>query len=132
LLPVIHGMHLISRRVARSIVDHRIRRLAAMIVTVFRSRLRPGLREEYVAMVDQMAAIAATMPGYISHKGFFADDGERVTVVEFETMDATRAWRMHPEHRVAQKLAKERYYEGYSVQVCEVIRESRFARDEAS
>ena len=41
-----------------------------MIVTVFRSRLRPGFRDEYVALVDRMAAIAATMPGYISHKGF--------------------------------------------------------------
>jgi heme-degrading monooxygenase HmoA len=102
-----------------------------MIVTVFRSRLRPGLREEYLAMVDRMTAIAASMPGYISHKGFFADDGERVTVVEFETMDATRGWRMHPEHREAQKLARERYYESYSVQVCEVIRESRFLREGA-
>ena len=55
-----------------------------MIVTVFRSRLRPGVRDEYVALVDRMTAIAATMPGYISHKGFFADDGERVTIVEFE------------------------------------------------
>ena len=55
-----------------------------MIVTVFRSRLMPGVREEYVALVDRMVELAATMPGYISHKGFFAEDGERVTVVEFE------------------------------------------------
>ena len=55
-----------------------------MIVTVFRSRLMPGVREEYVALVDRMVELAVTMPGYISHKGFFADDGERVTVVEFE------------------------------------------------
>lgn len=101
-----------------------------MIVTVFRSRLRPGLREEYVAMVDKMIAIARSMPGYISHKGFFADDGERVTVVEFEDMDSLRGWRMHPEHREAQKLARERYYEAYSVQVCEMIRESRFTLEE--
>ena len=59
-----------------------------MIVTVFRSRLRPGVRDEYVALVDRMAAIAATMPGYVSHKGFFADDGERVTIVEFEHEEA--------------------------------------------
>jgi len=44
-----------------------------MIVTVFRSRLMPGVREEY-----GMIELAETMPGYISHKGFFADDGERV------------------------------------------------------
>jgi antibiotic biosynthesis monooxygenase (ABM) superfamily enzyme len=64
-----------------------------MLVTVFRSRLKPGVRDEYVALVDRMAAIAQTMPGYISHKGFFADDGERVTIVEFEHEDGLRAWR---------------------------------------
>ena len=55
-----------------------------MIVTVFRSRLRPGVREEYVALVERMNELARSMPGYISHKGFFAEDGERVTVVEFD------------------------------------------------
>jgi heme-degrading monooxygenase HmoA len=81
-----------------------------MIVSVFRSRLRPGMREEYVALVNRMAEIAATMPGYISHKGFFADDGERVTIVEFEHEEGMRAWRTNPEHREAQKLAREKYY----------------------
>ena len=52
-----------------------------MLVIVFRSRLKPGFRDEYVALVDRMAELARTMPGYISHKGFFADDGERVNIV---------------------------------------------------
>ena len=38
------------------------------------------------------------MPGYISHKGYFADDGERVTIVEFEHEEGLRAWRTNPEH----------------------------------
>ena len=54
-----------------------------MIVTVFRSRLKPGLRDEYVALANRMNELARTMPGYISHKDFYADDGERVAVVEF-------------------------------------------------
>ena len=74
-----------------------------MIVTVFRSRLMPNVREEYIALVDRMIELAKTMPGYISHKGFFADDGERVTIVEFEHEEGMRAWRMNPEHRAAQK-----------------------------
>jgi len=99
-----------------------------MIVTVFRSRLMPGAHEEYIALVDRMVELAATIPGYISHKGFFADDGERVTVVEFEHEEGMRAWRMHPEHRAAQKMAREVYYSEYSVQVCNVVRESRHHR----
>jgi heme-degrading monooxygenase HmoA len=102
-----------------------------MIVTVFRSRLMPGVREEYVALVDRMIELASTMPGYISHKGFFAEDGERVTIVEFESEEAQRAWRMQPEHRDAQRKAREIYYQDYSVQVCQVIRETSFKRESA-
>ena len=97
-----------------------------MLITVFRSRLRPGVRDEYVALVERMNELAKTMPGYISHKGFFADDGERVTIVEFEHEEGLRAWRTNPEHIAAQKLARQRYYAEYHIQVCTLDRESRF------
>jgi heme-degrading monooxygenase HmoA len=97
-----------------------------MLVTVFRARLKPGLREEYLALVDRMAALARTMPGYISHKGFFADDGERVTIVEFEHEEGLNAWRTNREHIEAQKLGRQKYYAEYHVQVCTLNRQSRF------
>jgi heme-degrading monooxygenase HmoA len=97
-----------------------------MLITVFRSRLRPGMRDEYLALVDRMDTLARTMPGYISHKGFFAEDGERVTIVEFEHEEGLRAWRTNREHIAAQKLAREKYYTEYRVQVCTLERESKF------
>ncbi|MBI3703551.1 MAG: antibiotic biosynthesis monooxygenase [Rhizobiales bacterium] len=100
-----------------------------MIVTVFRSRLMPDVRDDYLALAARMNELAKTMPGYISHKGFFADDGERVTVVEFESEEGMRAWRMHPEHRAAQKKARETYYASYSAQICDVKREAKFDRN---
>ena len=60
-----------------------------------------------------MEKLARTMPGYISHKGFFADDGERVTIVEFEHEEGLHAWRTNPEHIEAQKLARQKYYTAY-------------------
>ena len=99
-----------------------------MIVTVFRSRLRDGVREDYVTDVARMVELAQAMPGYISHKGFFAEDGERCTIVEFDSADSQRAWRMHPEHRDIQRKAKDIYYEEYSLQICELVRESKFKR----
>jgi len=97
-----------------------------MFVVVFRSTLRPGMREEYVAAVDAMEALARTMPGYIRHKVFFADDGERVNIIEFEHAEGLRAWRTHPEHVAAQKMAREKFYTAYQVQVCTLDRESKF------
>jgi heme-degrading monooxygenase HmoA len=61
-----------------------------MLITVFRSRLKPGLRDEYGAAVDRMSELAQTMPGYISHKTFHAEDGERCTIVEFEHEEGLR------------------------------------------
>ena len=101
-----------------------------MIITVFRSRVKPGLKDEYLALVDRMAAIAKTMPGYVSHKGFFADDGERVTIVEFAHEEGQRAWRTNPEHLAAQKLARQKYYSEYHIQVCTLDRESKFKAQE--
>ena len=85
-----------------------------------------GFRDEYVALANRMNEIAMTMPGYISHKGFFADDGERVTIVEFAHEEGMRAWRTNPEHRAAQKLAREKFYSEYHIQVCTVDRQSSF------
>jgi len=102
-----------------------------MLITVFRSRLKPSVRDEYVALVERMNALAKTMPGYISHKGFFADDGERVTIVEFAHEEGLRAWRTNPEHIAAQKLARQKYYTEYHVQVCTLERESKFKAETA-
>jgi heme-degrading monooxygenase HmoA len=103
-----------------------------MIVTVFRSRLRPGVGDEYRAMVRRMIELAETMPGYISHKDFTADDGERVTIVEFAHEEGQRTWQTNPEHRAAQKSARDRYYTEYHIQVCTLDRESKFKAAETA
>jgi len=100
--------------------------MRTMLITVFRSRLKPGLRDEYAAAVDRMSELARTMPGYISHKSFYAEDGERCTIVEFAHAEGLRTWRTNPEHLVAQKMARQKYYTEYSVQVCTLDRESKF------
>jgi heme-degrading monooxygenase HmoA len=100
-----------------------------MLVTVFRSRLRPGVSDEYVALVKRMIELAETMPGYISHKDFSAEDGERVTIVEFEHEEGLRVWRTNSEHLAAQKLAREKYFSEYHIQVCALERESKFKAD---
>ena len=70
-------------------------------------------------------------PGYISHKGFFADDGERITIVEFEHEEGLRAWRRNPEHVAAQKLAREKLHR-VSRPGLHARPESQFKADEAT
>jgi len=97
-----------------------------MIVTVFRSRLNPEAREEYTLWAARMSELARTMPGYVSHKAFVAEDGERVTIVEFANEEAQRAWAQHPQHVDAKKKGRAAFYSEYKLQTCQVLRESRF------
>ena len=99
-----------------------------MILTVFRSRVKPEALDEYGPVAARMSELARKMPGYISHKGFTAEDGERVTIVEFESEEAHRAWAMHPEHVEAKKKGRSSFYLEYRVQVCAVERDSKFPR----
>ena len=100
-----------------------------MLITVFRSRLKPGLRDEYAAAVARMNELAQTMPGYVSHKTYYAEDGERCTIV-VRARRRPGAWRTNPEHRAAQKMARERYYTEYHIQVCTLDRESKFTAND--
>lgn len=92
-----------------------------MIVTVFRSRLAPGVQDEYVPMARHMSELARGIPGYISHKGFVAEDGERVTIVEFDSEEALNEWKVHPEHREAKKLGYTKFFSTFKYQICSVI-----------
>ena len=95
-----------------------------MLITVFRSRVKPDAQEEYARWAARMSELARSMPGYVSHKGFVADDGERVTIVEFESEETQRAWAVHPEHVEAKQKGRRDFYLEYRVQVCAVQRES--------
>ncbi|MFO1276120.1 MAG: antibiotic biosynthesis monooxygenase [Sphaerotilus natans] len=97
-----------------------------MPVVIFRNRLRPESVDEYTAWATRMSDLARTMPGHVSHKGFTAADGERVTIVEFETDAAMHAWATHPEHVAAQGKGRADFYLEYSLQVCDLRRETRF------
>ena len=95
-----------------------------MIVTVFRSRLNPNHLDDYQTRAQRMSELARQMPGYISHKGFVAEDGERVTIVEFESEETQRAWATHPEHVQAMRDGRTQFYTEYRLQICQLLRDS--------
>lgn len=99
-----------------------------MVVTIFRSRLRPEHQDEYEVWAKRTHALAVNMPGFISIKTFAAEDGERVSIVEFESEDTLLAWRNHPVHKEAQELGRKLFYSEYNIQVCQPIRAYGFPK----
>lgn len=93
-----------------------------MIITIFRSRLRLENQEAYERVAVRMDELAHKMPGFVAIKTFTAPDGERVSIVEFESEETHNAWRQHPEHREAQRLGREQFYSEFKLQVCKLDR----------
>jgi heme-degrading monooxygenase HmoA len=95
-----------------------------------------SIAAKYYEMAARMRTLAKGMPGFISLKTFNAEDGERVSVIEFKPEETLRAWREHPEHRMAQELGRTFYYTKFQIQVCSIIRQYGFsclnARPEAA
>lgn len=99
------------------------------LVITFRSRLRPELGDaltELSTLGARMYELASAMPGFLSYKDYAAEDGEYVSLVEFDTAEHLAAWRNLPEHVAAQQAGRERFFASYQIQVCQVIREYGF------
>jgi len=98
-----------------------------VVVVVFRARLKPGVDQQALAQVGQrMYELAAAMPGYLSYKDFAAEDGENVSVIEFESLETLQAWREHAEHKTAQQRGRDEFFAEYRIQVCTPVRDYRF------
>lgn len=96
-----------------------------MVVVVFRSRVKAGTEQELARVGQRMYELASSMPGYRSYKDFVAEDGENVSIIEFESLESVSAWREHPEHKVAQQRGREEFFSEYHIQVCTPVRDSR-------
>jgi len=98
-----------------------------MLIVLFRSRLRAA-GADYGAMADEMLARARTMPGFVSFKHYGADDGERLSVIHWESEATMRAWAEDVRHREAQRLGRERWYSWFAIEVAQVVRAYDFER----
>lgn len=100
--------------------------MVGVVTVIFRSRLRDEDDAEYAELAPKMVALAKTMPGYVSFERFTADDGERLSLIAFESLEDVERWREHPQHRDAQRLGRERFYSEYNITVAEQVRSYSF------
>jgi heme-degrading monooxygenase HmoA len=99
-----------------------------MVVILFRSMMTAEAGDDYKAMAQQMLERARTMPGFVDFKSFRADDGERLSVIHWESQETMRAWSDDLRHAVAQRLGREKWYQYFRVEVAEVTRAYSFDR----
>ena len=97
-------------------------------LTVFRSRLRDDVPDRYFELAAQLLDRARTFPGFVEFKQFVADDGERVTLVTFDSAEHEAAWRDDVDHRAAQQEGRDAFYAEYDIAVTDVVRRHRWTK----
>ncbi|MGH7336868.1 MAG: antibiotic biosynthesis monooxygenase family protein, partial [Myxococcota bacterium] len=89
-----------------------------MVVVTFRNRFAPGIdQQQYGQRAWKLFEIVAAMPGFRGIRSYAAEDGEQLSVIEFDSHESLAAWRDHAEHRIAQELGKQKYYSEYHLQI---------------
>lgn len=99
-----------------------------MLVAVFRTRVRPEVVDEYQAELKRIWNIAKDQPGFISEKTFYGEDGDKVSIQEWESPEHLKAWRDHPDHAEARRRGREEFYQDLTVYICDEPRKYEFSR----
>ena len=92
------------------------------VVVVFRIALRPDLdAQEYERVGTRMVELVGAMPGFLG-MDYAPVEGGELLVARFESHEALRAWREHPEHLEAQRRGREEFFASYRIEVCDEAR----------
>lgn len=97
-----------------------------MYVVIFRAKVR-RLDPEYSVVAERMRDLALSEFGCLEFHAVAEGDDE-IALSYWPDEESIRRWKAHPEHVLAQKAGRERWYESYSVEVAEIIRHYRHPR----
>ncbi|MBN1238817.1 MAG: antibiotic biosynthesis monooxygenase [Gammaproteobacteria bacterium] len=73
-------------------------------------------------MAERMLELASRQPGFLGFESA-REEGVGVTVSYWSSEHAVVQWKRHVEHRLAQKMGRDRWYRCYKVRVAKVERE---------
>jgi heme-degrading monooxygenase HmoA len=99
------------------------------VICIFRSTRTDHSEEEYAIWSQEMDELVVEVPGYQHHYSFRDPvTREGVTVAYFDDLDAIARWRSNPRHREAQEFGRLAFYEEYSLEVAQVVRQYQWER----
>ena len=102
-----------------------------MYMNVFRSRKRADMDAgAYAADAARMEALAREQKGFIAYRSYKAEDGETLSMSEWESEEDARAWARNLEHAKVQGRGRTEYYESYTVYSCADPRVRQFSRED--
>lgn len=76
--------------------------------------------EGYAEMADRMVALAQQQPGFLGIES--ARETIGITVSYWQDLESIRQWKQNLEHREAQRLGREQWYQHFTTRISKVER----------
>jgi heme-degrading monooxygenase HmoA len=87
---------------------------------------REGSVDGYAEMDERMLELAKQQPGFLGVESARGADGFGITVSYWSSLESIAAWRVHAEHRIAQTLGRERWYEQFDLRIAHIEQSRSF------
>lgn len=94
----------------------------AVIFTSKRTQIEAGYNEMAVLMLE----LAKQQPGFLSVESAREEIG--ITISYWKSLEAISNWKSNLEHKFAQQLGKEKWYDNYTVRIAKVESEYHFTK----
>lgn len=76
--------------------------------------------DDYKPMADKMKRLAREQEGFLGVDSVSSEDGRGITVSYWRDLESMSNWKRNSEHREAQILGKQKWYESYQVHISKV------------
>lgn len=96
----------------------------AVIFTSTLNKEAQEVQPNYAEVAQKMHELAQKQKGFIGMDSARSELG--ITVSYWTTLEAIQAWKSHSDHRFAQIMGRERFYESYEVRIAKVERHYSF------
>jgi heme-degrading monooxygenase HmoA len=98
-----------------------------MAIIVLRAQARSDFSQEVAQLLVDARAFAEHSAGFMSFDQYSGTAGEIVVLLEFESHETLAAWRDHADNIATQRTDRDRLFQRYRIQVCDIVREYEFA-----
>lgn len=92
---------------------------------IFTSELADNI-DGYNEMADKMLRLAANFDGFIGVES--ARDKVGITVSYWKDLESIHNWKDNVDHKIAQKIGKERWYKKFTTRIAKVERTYSFSK----
>lgn len=91
-----------------------------MYAVIFRASVAE-LDHEYSHMAQRLKELAFEKYGCLDFVSV-TEGNEEIAISYWETEQHILEWKNDPEHRKAQRMGRDKWYQSFSIEICEVIK----------